>query len=328
MSKINIIFSDFLKSEFDDEIGTLDQNIERNYLEHHDEIKEEIRGILDEHKPDYVLAVDHLWGILPFIDIFEDINCSSGMLFHMYHNAKHINLTLAKPFKHFFSISDYLTRKLKSISPEFDSRGIELKLLPNSIITSDFSTAIPRKEKALIFCNSRLCPEKGIEVLLEAFVNVTKIINDAHLVLCGGNFHFGNNLHVIELINQTRISEKLQENIEVIPLLLWEEIPEWVCSANCIVLPTKEETFGIAALEAMAAGTPLIATNVGNIPELVEDAGILIESGDVRGLTNALLDVLAPHRNLKILTDQGKLKAQQYDYVKIAQRFISVIQEG
>jgi starch synthase len=61
--------------------------------------------------------------------------------------------------------------------------------------------------------------------------------------------------------------------------------------AKALVMPSRWEPFGISAIEAMALGTPVIATKVGGLPEIVEKYGILVEPEDVEGLGKAMEDV-------------------------------------
>jgi glycosyltransferase involved in cell wall biosynthesis len=62
--------------------------------------------------------------------------------------------------------------------------------------------------------------------------------------------------------------------------------------ARVLVLPSLDEGFGLTALEAMSAGIPVIASNRGSLPEVVGDAGLLVEPADVDGLTSALERVI------------------------------------
>ncbi|MEZ4414384.1 MAG: N-acetyl-alpha-D-glucosaminyl L-malate synthase BshA [Gemmatimonadota bacterium] len=71
-------------------------------------------------------------------------------------------------------------------------------------------------------------------------------------------------------------------------------VEELLSCADVFLLPSETESFGLAALEAMASGAPVVATRVGGIPELVPDgeAGFLLELGDVEGMADAVKTLL------------------------------------
>lgn len=83
---------------------------------------------------------------------------------------------------------------------------------------------------------------------------------------------------------------KLTEQIFLMGLRDRKEIAKRMHESDCFVLASKLETFGVAYIEALAAGLPVIATNCGGPEEFVhKDNGILIEVNDAQGLTDAML---------------------------------------
>lgn len=86
------------------------------------------------------------------------------------------------------------------------------------------------------------------------------------------------------------------------------QIREYLSVADLLLLPSQSESFGLTALEAMACETPVIATRVGGIPELVEDkmCGYLFEIGDVDGMAQAALRVLADDSERERLGRRGR----------------------
>jgi glycosyltransferase involved in cell wall biosynthesis len=88
--------------------------------------------------------------------------------------------------------------------------------------------------------------------------------------------------------------------------------------AAMLVLPSFNEGFGLPVLEAMTAGVPVIASNRGAIPEVLGDAGLLVEPDDVEGLAGAMQQVLTRPGLAESLASRGPRRARQFDWVSSA----------
>lgn len=323
---INIFYSAYLKSQFSDKVEEIDSGIIAHYGTLKSEIKHELISLISSERPDYILSVDHLWGVVPFIDIWE-VECPIGLFFRMNLNTELIKYAAGMPFRHLFCTSQHLKKGLIKSCAGLRSR--EIHILPNSIQLDEFGTPHPNTNEVIIFCNSRLSPEKGIEFLVEAFMKVLHQIPSARLWLCGGRFHFGNNSKVLHNVREAIFQNQiLKYRIDILPFLKWDEVANVLRKVHLVVLPSKDETFGNAALEAMAAGVPLIATNVGNLPDLIQDAGLLVEYGDINSLSHAIIHVLSDEKLAKTMTIKGKMIARRYDHRAIAKQFIEIINGG
>jgi len=324
---IRIYYSNYLKDNFDESPEFIDSNIIRNYHENKLEIEAELLLILENEKPDYILSIDGLWGIIAFMDIFKEIKCQTGLVYHMAYDAELIKRSLKSPFNHFFFVSRYLYKKINKIVDGFDKK--ETYILPNSIRTEMIRLKKENYEnknkKEIIFCNSRIAPGKGIENLVQAFAKVSELRPQSMLILCGGNFHFGNNKKVIKSLKNIIRKYGIEKRIKFLPILEWNDIPEYLRKAKLVVLPTKDETFGIAALESLASGTPLISSYVGNLPDLVKDAGILLEYGDIHGLVKSIIQVLSDKELRVKMINKGLMIVYEYDYKIVANNFIKII---
>ena len=91
------------------------------------------------------------------------------------------------------------------------------------------------------------------------------------------------------------------------------DLPQLYAAADAVVMPSRWEGFGLVALEAMAAGAPLIASDVPGLRDVVGDAGILVPPGDVPELAAAIQRVLGDTALRADLSRRGRIRAQRYD---------------
>jgi len=129
----------------------------------------------------------------------------------------------------------------------------------------------------------RFVRQKDLPTLVRAFAQVQR----GKLVLIGdGPERAELNRHLREL--------GLGERVRVLPSVSRGEAIRWMRAADVTVIPSAWENFPHAAVESLAAGTPVVATAVGGIPEIVQDGvnGLLVPTGDDRALAGALERVL------------------------------------
>ena len=92
-----------------------------------------------------------------------------------------------------------------------------------------------------------------------------------------------------------------------------DRIHELLSISDLMLLPSEMESFGLAALEAMAYKVPAIATRVGGVPEVIEDgrSGLLFPVGDIDGMAAAALDLLASPARLREMGEQARARADE-----------------
>lgn len=131
---------------------------------------------------------------------------------------------------------------------------------------------------------------KGIEVLLEALVHVAKRISDVSLTVVGS----GEVGYMNELKKRSR-QLKIENRVIWVGSKMPEEIAALHDDSALLVHPTLIDNSPNAVAEAMASGLPVVASNVGGIPSMIQhgETGILVEVGHPANLAAAILDLLA-----------------------------------
>ncbi len=99
-----------------------------------------------------------------------------------------------------------------------------------------------------------------------------------------------------------------------------EELSYWYRAADAFVYPSQYEGFGIPVLEAMAAGTPVITSNVSALPEVAGGAAILTDPHDEAALQEALVHVLTDASTRAELRALGVTRAHEFSWQHAAVR--------
>ncbi|MDO8638999.1 MAG: glycosyltransferase family 1 protein [Candidatus Daviesbacteria bacterium] len=106
-----------------------------------------------------------------------------------------------------------------------------------------------------------------------------------------------------------------------------EDLPYLINGATAFILPSLWEGFGIPVVESMACGTPVIVSNVSSLPEVVGDAGILIDPYSTDEMAQAIRTILADHTLQSKKSKEGKAQAQKFSWEKMAKTVLRVFEE-
>ena len=145
-----------------------------------------------------------------------------------------------------------------------------------------------RKNEKICLYVGTLRPEKGIEYFVEAIPKVMERICDVKFIIVG-NGPIRNDLD--KLIK----AKKIEQSVNLVGHVPRHEIVEYYQKADVLVMPSLREAQGIVALESMACGLPIIASNIGGIPEIVKDNfnGFLVPPANISALSDAIVKVLS-----------------------------------
>ncbi len=214
-----------------------------------------------------------------------------------------------------------LTQKAKECLVKEGCRPNKIIVFPYGIDLKRFKiydSRFKNKNKRIlnILFVGRLVKEKGIYDLLKAFVQLNKKYRNLRLTIVGNG---PERLNLIGLISQIGLVRQIK-----IEQVGYEQMSSVYQNADIFCLLSKptqhwEEYFGMAIVEAMACGLPVISTMSGGIPEVVGESGILVLPGNGQGIFNALTKLV---NNAKLRKDLGtraqKRAMKLFDSNKVA----------
>jgi glycosyltransferase involved in cell wall biosynthesis len=201
-------------------------------------------------------------------------------------------------------------------SPLYETIYTPYNLDRNSTVPADelgILMAAMDKQKVKLGLVSRLSEEKGIQYLLQAIPLIAEQFPDFEIYVAGE----GNYRKQLE-----SLAETLKVNSRVKFLGHVSDVRSFLQRLDLFVQPSRSESLGVAIMEAMSAGLPVVATNVGGIPEIIEDtvSGILVPPGNPELLAKSIVNLCRNPEMRKKMGAKGKmLIAQKFrvsDFVK------------
>ncbi len=177
--------------------------------------------------------------------------------------------------------------------------------LPNFVICEETSSSVCPNGKRLLFVG-KLTEQKGVDVLLKAVAKVRPIFPDVSLRIVGDG---PEEQKLKKLAADLLISEVVTFTGKLSNIQAMKEFDE----ALIVIIPSKYiESFGIVGIEAMSKGKVIIASNIGGLPELVDDleTGFLVRPNDPDELSAKILHVL---RSSSTLPEMGARARAKYE---------------
>lgn len=165
-------------------------------------------------------------------------------------------------------------------------------------------------------CQSR----KNIERLVSALALLTSYGLDFQFFQVGGTFTSPQRqlIESLGLGERVRQINRISEDKKLVGLYN---------IADLLVLPSLYEGFGLPALEAMACGTPVVASNVASLPEVVGDAGLLVDPRDPQAIADAIACVLSDPALAEELRQRGLERARMFTWEKTARETAAVYRQ-
>ena len=164
-------------------------------------------------------------------------------------------------------------------------------------------------------------PRKNVPALLQAFGRLRERGYDVHLAIVGRRGW------LFEDIYSTLTELKLADTVHFLENVPNEDLARLYNAACCLTLPSHYEGFGLTPLEAMACGTPVVVSDRSSLPEVVGDAGLLIDPESPESLTTALARVLDDSPLRASLRQQGLIRSAEFSWARAAHQTMAVYEQ-
>jgi glycogen synthase len=208
--------------------------------------------------------------------------------------------------------SAFVLDGLRSLGPLRDDAVV----IPNGVNPEDFHhpSSSDAHSDPYVLAVGRLVPQKGFDVLVDAFAS--PLLSGLQLRIAGEGAE-GESLRM-------RASELgIADRVKFLGPVGREELPRMLAGARVFALPSRSEPFGIALLEAMAAGVPSVATRSGGVVEFARDGetALLVDVDDSENLASAI-SALATNTDLRArLSAEGRRTAWRLSWSAITEQY-------
>lgn len=193
---------------------------------------------------------------------------------------------------------------------------------------------VPQQDRMLLFVG-RIEPLKGVDTLIRAIAHMHSVGVQAqfphYLAIIGGDPNTSPNEMTSEMRRLQNLCQELglQDLVVFLGKRAQASLPYYYSAAEVLIMPSYYESFGMVALEAMACGTPVVASQVGGLAFLVQDGvnGFVVPGGDSLAMSHKLTELVSQPELRNRLGQQAAAYAQDYSWEKITSRIHELYQE-
>jgi phosphatidyl-myo-inositol alpha-mannosyltransferase len=258
--------------------------------------------------------------------------------FHAYREPRYRTLTLrtlsraVRPLVNHFVSRLHRRIAVSSLAQEYASQSVSgvFRVIPNGVDVELFGARQPEPVPQLsgtpsILFVGRLEPRKGYRHLLQAFAHLLRTLPETQLVMVGPH----------SAAEQARIRQEwgaaVIDRIHFAGYVPDDELPRYYQNCQVLCAPSVGcESFGMVLLEAMAAGTPIVASDIAGYRAVMQDGrqGRLVPAGNAAALADALTDLLQHPIRRAQMGAEGRQTAGHYNWNSIASQVLDVYEEA
>jgi len=218
-----------------------------------------------------------------------------------------------------------------------DRRKIEI--IPPGVNTAHFEDVLPPEQakqalgidpkSSLLLFVGRIEPLKAIDTIFEALYVMRdkspKLLRKLRFMIVGGDLTDTNDIEMKRLQDMS-IEFGIDHIVDFVGSKEQSELPIYYSAATAVIMPSDYESFGMVALEAMATGTPVIASQVGGLAFLVRDkeTGFHIPAREPISLADGIISLLSNKHQTQEMGISASRVAKDYTWSTIANRLLQV----
>ena len=221
---------------------------------------------------------------------------------------------LAKRVRQVLVSSHYVKRKIETHlgvkNVHVTSAGVDGKFFHPGASQDKYE--LP--EKYILFLGS-LEPRKNLPILLKSWIKISKEYSNTWLIVAGDTGRVFHNVKFPPFTDRVRFLGYIPE----------ASLPGLYANATLFILPSLDEGFGLPVLEAMACGTPVIASNAGALPEIAGKAAMLVSPHHVDEISEAMKTLLSSEGLRDSLKQQGLKHVADFTWERSAERIWDVL---
>ena len=296
------------------------------------EFKRRIKDIILDFKPD-VIECQHIWAMdhaimelgYPYLSVAHH---SDQMGFMQDENMRPYALRAAQSALYIVAISDFVRSEVLEMYPVTENKVISMGngyshevFYPRNVnrtqLFSEFDLHIPNDVPIVTFAG-KISKTKGIDILLLAN-RIVQEQSEVHFLLFGAG-------ELEDVLEVNRAEQYSMKNVHVIGHQVFDTLAKFHSIARLSVLPSRSEGFGIAALEAMGCGTPLVVTRTGGPDKFA--VGRVVNTEDPEALAKAILDIISlPESKYSSLREDAYREARKFSWKSITEDRIRLYED-
>jgi len=296
------------------------------------EFKRRIRSIIEGFKPD-IIECQHIWAMDHAVmelgyTYLSVAHHSDQMGFLRDQRMRRYAIRAAQSAEYILAISDFVRDEVLELYPVRPERVLSTgngynqeTFYPRKVnrgkLLADFHLDIPDHAPIVTF-TGKISKTKGIDILLLAN-RIVQQQQEVHFLLFGAG-------EIEDILDEDKIGLYCLDNVHIMGHQLFDTLAKFHSIASLSVLPSRSEGFGIAALEAMGCGIPLVVTRTGGPDKFA--VGKIVEKEDPEQLAKAILDILAlPPDEHRALSKVAYREAHKFSWRSIVEKRLELYEE-